>query len=210
MPENCYRFELPPLPYDYGALEPYINTQTMRVHHDRLQEAYVNKLNTALEDCPQLWGWNLERMLENPCALPVSMRTPVIRFGGGVWNHTFFFRALRPGTGDNRPEGGLGRAIGCKFGSLEAFRAKFKEEAMAVFGSGWMWLVKDCRGELLLEHTANQDSPLTLGHTPLIVVDLWEHAYFLQYLNLRDQYLDSWFSIINWSRAEALYCGARG
>jgi len=207
MSENYYRFDLVPLPYEDSALEPYIDTETMRVHHDRLVRAYVEKLNTTLADYPQLQRLSLEQMLQNPCAIPACIRTSVIHFGGGVYNHNFFFASLRPGMAGNAPSGHLGKAIDQRFGAFDAFKKEFKKKAMAVFGSGWMWLVKDRQGRLLLEQTANQNSPLSLGHSPIIVIDVWEHAYFLQYLNLRGEYIDNWFNVINWDRAEEVYTG---
>ncbi|MDU7336579.1 MAG: superoxide dismutase [Clostridium sp.] len=208
MSENCYEFELKPLPYGYDALEPYINAQTMQVHHDRLVKAYVEKLNAVLKDCPKLQGLTLDCMLRNKSALPPSVRTKIIDFGGGVSNHNFFFASLRPGRKGNAPIGELEKAINKQFGSFDAFQQKFKEKAMAVFGSGWLWLVKDCNGNLSLYETANQDSPLSAGYCPLIVIDVWEHAYFLQYINLRNEYIDNWFHVINWDRAECLYTGS--
>jgi Fe-Mn family superoxide dismutase len=208
MPENQYPFTLEPLPYAYDALEPDINMQTMQVHHDRLLKAYVEKLNATLAAYPALQRLTLEQMLGNTGILPAGARVPVIRFGGGVYNHNFFFSSLRPGTAGNKPVGSLGKAIDLKFGSYAEFRKAFKEKAMAVFGSGWTWLVRDRRGGLLLEQTANQDTPLPLGHSPLVVVDVWEHAYFLQYLNLRNEYVDNWFNVIDWDKADRRY-GAR-
>ena len=205
MSENYYEFTLTPLPYDYSALEPFITTQTMQVHHDRLLKAYVEKLNAALAPYPSLQKLSLEQLLGNVCAIPASARTSVVNFGGGVYNHNFFFKALKPGASENMPVGNLGKAIDRAFGSYEEFKKMFKEKALSVFGSGWMWLVKDRNGGLLLEQTANQNAPISLGHNPLIVIDVWEHAYFLQYLNLRADYIDNWFNIIDWGRADMLF-----
>ncbi len=207
MTENYYKFNLEPLPYDYSALEPYINTQTMQVHHDRLLKAYVDKLNTTLAAYPKLQRLSLEQMLENTRIIPASVKTSVINFGGGVYNHNFFFNSLRPGTTENTPIGNLGKAIDRKFGSFEEFRKVLKEKSLSVFGSGWMWLTKDYNDNLLLEQTANQNSPISRGHRPIIVIDVWEHAYFLQYLNLRNEYVDNWFNVINWKRADEIYSG---
>ena len=206
MSEECYEFELKPLPYSYDALEPYISTQTMQVHHDRLLKGYVDKLNATLKNCTQLQKVNLDCMLRNLFLIPQKIRTSVIHFGGGVSNHNFFFESLRPsGKTENVPVGKLKNAIETQFGSYEKFKELFKEKAMAVFGSGWMWLVKDRNGRLIIFQTANQDSPLSSGFCPLMVIDVWEHAYFLQYLNLRDQYIDNWFHVIDWDRANQLY-----
>ena len=205
MPENGYKYELKPLPYDYDALEPFINAQTMQVHHDRLLKAYVDKLNATLETRQRLQKLTLDFMLRNTGIIPADARTNVINFGGGVSNHNFFFASLRPGIAENVPMGTLGKAINKQFGSFEKFRVIFKQKAMSVFGSGWMWLVKGRGGELFLTQTANQNSPLSMRLYPLIVVDVWEHAYFLQYLNLRDKYIDNWFNVINWDKANELY-----
>jgi len=205
MSENYYEFTLIPLPYDYGALEPYISTQTMQVHHDRLLKAYVEKLNGALSTYPSLQKLSLEQLLGNTCAIPASIRTSIVNFGGGVYNHNFFFASLRAGTSENKPVGSLASTIDHHFGSFAEFKKAFKEKALSVFGSGWMWLVKDRKGGLLLEQTANQNTPISLGHRPLLVIDVWEHAYFLQYLNLRADYIDNWFNVINWERADALF-----
>lgn len=205
MPENSYKFELKPLPYDYDALEPFINTQTMQVHHDRLLKAYVDKLNTTIGTCPELQKLTLDFMLRNTCVIPASIRTNVINFGGGVSNHNFFFDSLKPATAENIPTGTLGKVINKQFGSFEKFKVMFQQKAISVFGSGWMWLVKDCAGRLFLIQTVNQNSPLSMRLYPLIVVDVWEHAYFLQYLNLRDQYIGNWFNVINWDKANELY-----
>ncbi len=205
MAKNEYPFTLIPLPYDDDALEPYINEETMEVHHDRLLKAYVDRLNAVLAAYPQLQELTLTQMLENTAQLPPGVRQAIINFGGGVFNHNFFFESLRPGLYENNPIGSLRRAIDAEFGSYEMFRRVFKEEAMSVFGSGWLWLVRKDDGGLLLKRTANQDSPISLGYTPLTVIDVWEHAYFLQYLNLRGDYIDSWFHVVDWAKAEERY-----
>lgn len=205
MSKDCYELTFEPLPYEYDALEPYINTQTMQVHHDRLLKAYVTRTNEILKGCPRLQTVPLGQILQNLHIVPAAIRTSVTNFGGGVWNHNFFFQALRPGKQDNVPEGSLKTAIENKFGSFEAFKLSFTEKAMAVFGSGWLWLVKDNRNNILIAKTANQDSPLSLGYTPLLVIDVWEHAYFLQHLNLRKDYIESWFHVINWEKANEIY-----
>ncbi len=205
MAKNEYPFTLIPLPYDDDALEPYINEETMEVHHDRLLKAYVDRLNAVLVAYPQLQELTLTQMLENTAQLPPGVRQAIINFGGGVFNHNFFFESLRPGFYENSPIGSLRLAIDEEFGSYEMFHRVFKEEALSVFGSGWLWLVKKDDGGLLLKRTANQDSPISLGYTPLTVIDVWEHAYFLQYLNLRGDYIDSWFHVIDWAKAEERY-----
>lgn len=210
MSDHCYPFSVEPLPYEADALEPYINTQTMQIHHDRLYKAYVDRLNALLEECSALQNTSLEQMLSVPSRLPSPVRTRIVNFGGGVWNHRFFFAALRPGRQNNQPSGGLLTAIERKYGSFEQFRKFFHEKAMAVFGSGWLWLVKDRSGCIFIEETPNQNCPLSCGHTPLTAIDVWEHAYFLQYLNLRSDYIDNWFSVVNWAAAEQIYQGGCG
>lgn len=202
MAKNEYPFTLIPLPYDDDALEPYIGRETMKVHHDRLLKAYVDRLNAVLAAYPELQELTLTQMLENTMLIPPVVRPAIINFGGGVANHNFFFESLRPGFYENAPTGSLRRAIDEEFGSFAMFRRVFKEEALSVFGSGWLWLVRKDNGNLLLKRTANQDSPLSLGYTPLTVVDVWEHAYFLQYLNLRGDYIDSWFHVVDWDSAQ--------
>jgi len=207
MPYYSYPFEVMPLPYPVDALEPYIDAKTMQVHHDRLARAYVERLNAALAGYPQAQKLSLEQMLENPSLVPEDIRLQVLRMGGGVYNHNFFFRALRPGYTKNSPIGSLRVEIDRAFGSYEAFKKEFSEEAAAVFGSGWMWLVKDGGGKLTLLETENQECPLTFGYSPVTVIDVWEHAYFLQYLNLRTDYIDNWYCIVNWLRADGLFGG---
>lgn len=209
MSNDCYKLELQPLPYGYDALEPYINTQTMQIHHDRLLKAYVDRTNEILADCPRLQGMPLGQILCNLGTVPANIRTSVTNFGGGVWNHNFFFLSLRPGENTNLPVGALETAIENKFGSFEKFKALFTEHAMAVFGSGWLWLVKDHRNNLSVMKTANQDSPISFGYTPLITIDIWEHAYFLQYLNVRKDYIKNWFHVINWERANEIYASCK-
>jgi len=205
MPINSYKLELMPLPYSYDALEPYIDEQTVEVHHDRLLKAYVDRMNATYEKYPYLQRFTIEQLLMNPRLIPAPARTPVINFGGGVYNHNFFFNALRPGTPDNMPTGALAAALVRRFGSFDGFKSAFKENALSVFGSGYLWLVKDRRGNLLLVKTANQDSPISMGYLPLITIDVWEHAYFLQYLNLRSDYIDGFFHVVNWDFAEAMF-----
>lgn len=205
MPENSYKFELTPLPYDYHALEPYINEQTMQIHHDKLLQAYVDKLNAALANNCGLQKTSLENMLKNLHRMPPKIRKPIQKFGGGVYNHNFFFSGMRPGSKKNEPSGNLLQAIGRKYNSFANFEQEFTKQAMSVFGSGWLWLVKDCRNHISLMMTSNQDCPLSLGFAPIVVIDVWEHAYFLQYLNRRDEYIRQWFHVIDWDKAEELY-----
>jgi Fe-Mn family superoxide dismutase len=209
MPENYYPFDLVPLPYAYDALEPFINRQTMQVHHDKLLKAYVDKLNTAVSACPRMQNFSLPYMLSHLCTIPPAYRTQVRRLGGGVWNHNFFFQSLHAENSQNKPTGNLADAIAQEFASCENFKKIFKERAMAVFGSGWLWLVQNCRGNLSLVQTANQDSPISSGLRPLIVIDIWEHAYFLQYLNRRDEYIENWFHVIDWQKANQAYGRSR-
>lgn len=205
MPYLYYPFEPEPLLYSYSALEPYIDTETMRVHHSRLLQGYVDHLNETLANSPELQRQSITQLLKDPMTLPNDLRQSIINYGGGVYNHNFFFASLKPGSEENAPSGYLAQAIEQRFGSFDDFQKIFKDMAMDVFGSGWLWLVKNHNGRLYLVQTANQDSPISQGWQPLIGIDLWEHAYFLQYLNLREEYIDNWFKVIDWERADKMY-----
>lgn len=205
MPENYYKYELIPLPYAYDALEPYIDTETMQIHHNRHLKTYVDNLNKALEDSPKLQKLSLEQLLKYPSEIPVSKRKPVLNNAGGVYNHNFFFKTLRPGTLNNKPVRSLSYEIEIHFGSFEQFQSKFKEQALAVFGSGYLWLVRNRKGALMLFPTANQDSPISYGYCPILSIDVWEHAYYLKHKNLRGDYINDWWNVVNWEQAEKNY-----
>jgi Fe-Mn family superoxide dismutase len=193
-------FTLPPLPYAYDALEPYFDAETMHLHHDKHHQAYVNNLNAAVAAHPELAGKTVEELVANLNNWPESARTAVRNQGGGHANHSFWWPTLgkaKSGSGST-PTGELAKAIDSKFGSLSAFEEKLTAAATSVFGSGWAWLVKLPDGTVAIETTANQDTPLTLGHKPVLTVDVWEHAYYLKYQNKRADYVKAFLQVINW------------
>lgn len=192
-------FELPKLEFAFDALEPYIDAQTMEIHHDKHHATYVKNLNDALVGQPELLALDINELLISFEKVPEEIRTKVINNGGGHANHSFFWTLLSPHGGS--PEGKLKNAIETTFGSLETFKEKFNEAAIGRFGSGWAWLVSD-HGKLTIESTANQDSPLTAGKIPLLTLDVWEHAYYLKYQNRRADYAAAWWNVVNWKRVE--------
>ena len=189
-------FTLPPLPYAYDALEPYFDAETMHLHHDKHHQAYVNNLNAAVAAHPELAGKTVYELVANLASLPKSTRTAVRNNGGGHVNHSFWWPTL--GKSGSAPSGELAKAINAKFGSLSGFQDKLTAAAMSVFGSGWAWLVKLPDGTLAIETTSNQDSPLTIGHKPVLTVDVWEHAYYLKYQNRRAEYAKAFLQVVNW------------
>jgi Fe-Mn family superoxide dismutase len=188
--------EVPPLPYDYNALEPHIDEQTMRIHHDKHHAAYVNNLNTALEKHPQLQQKSAEELLRGINSVPEDIRTAVRNNGGGHWNHTMFWEIMGPGKG-GAPGGALGDAIKSSFGGFDAFKEQFAKAAVGRFGSGWAWLI-DAGGKLAIESSANQDSPVMEGKKVVLGLDVWEHAYYLKYQNRRPDYISAWWNVVNW------------
>ncbi len=201
-------FELPPLPYDYNALEPHIDEQTMRIHHDKHHAAYVAKLNGALADHPDLMAKSLEELLTNLVALPDSVRTAVRNNGGGVLNHSIFWENMGPGGG-KEPNGLLAEDIRAAFGGFDEFKSKFETAAATQFGSGWAWLCVDRVGKLLIKSCANQDSPLTEGLKPILALDVWEHAYYLKYQNRRPEYISAFWNVVNWDDVAKRYAKAK-
>jgi Fe-Mn family superoxide dismutase len=200
-------YEVPPLPYDYAALEPTIDEQTMRLHHDKHHQAYVDKANGALEGTE--WADKpIEEVVANLDSLPDDIRGPVRNNGGGHLNHSNFWEAMSP-DGGGEPSGDLGDAINAAFGSFDAFKEKFEAAGANQFGSGWAWLVLD-GGELKVTSTANQDNPITGGATPLVGNDVWEHAYYLKYNNRRPEYLKAWWNVVNWDKVAERYAAANG
>jgi len=189
--------ELPALPYDFAALEPHIDAQTMHIHHDKHHAAYVNNLNAALEKYPQLQNKSAEELISDLNSVPEDIRTAVRNNGGGHANHTMFWEIMGP-NGGGEPSGALAQAIDKAFGSFADFKAKVNDAGAKRFGSGWVWLVMDQGGNLQVLSTANQDSPYMQGQTPLLGVDVWEHAYYLKYQNLRPKYLEAWWNVVNW------------
>ncbi|MEN6408098.1 MAG: superoxide dismutase [Anaerolineaceae bacterium] len=190
-------FELAPLPYAYDALEPVIDARTMEIHHDKHHAAYVANLNKALDGAPELQKMDIVSLLRGINAVPEAIRTAVRNNGGGHFNHTLYWDLMKPG-GKQMPYGDLEAAIHDAFGGFAPFQEKFNQAAVSRFGSGWAWLVSDHSGKLQVYSTANQDSPLSEGHTPLLALDVWEHAYYLQYQNRRADYVQAFWRVINW------------
>ena len=200
-------YQLPKLPYGYDALEPYINVETMHIHHEKHHNAYVTNLNAAIEKHPELGSKSIEELIADIDALPEDIRTAVRNNGGGHANHTFFWEIMAPKAG-GEPVGELKTAIDEAFGSFTDFKAKFKAAATTRFGSGWAWLVlKD--GKLEIISTPNQDSPLMEGLTPILGLDVWEHAYYLNYRNVRPDYVDAFWNVVNWDKVNELYLAAK-
>ncbi len=197
-------FTLPPLPYPYDALEPYIDAQTMEIHHTKHHQGYVNNLNKALEGYPELQNKSIEELLRSINEIPEAIRTAVRNNGGGHANHSLFWIIMKP-NGGGEPTGELAEAIKATFGSFEAFKEKFSAEAAGRFGSGWAWLVVDENGQLQLYSTPNQDSPYMQGHTPILGLDVWEHAYYLKYQNRRPEYIQNWWNVVNWDQVAQYY-----
>ena len=191
-------FTLPPLPYDYTALEPHIDEQTMRIHHDKHHAAYVNNLNAALEPHAAFQSKSLDELISNLDAVPEAVRTAVRNNGGGHHNHTLFWEIMTP-NGAKEPQGKLLDGINGTFGGLAQFKEAFTKACTTRFGSGWAWLAQKKDGSLEVFSTANQDSPLMEGKTPLLGNDVWEHAYYLKYQNRRPDYLAAWWNVVNWT-----------
>jgi Fe-Mn family superoxide dismutase len=197
--------ELKPLPYPYDSLEPYIDKETMEIHHDKHHRTYVNKLNNALEKNPELFEKKVEELLGDLNSIPEGIRQAVINHGGGTYNHNFFWSILKK---DVNPEGEIFEEIKKVFGSFEEFKKSFSDAATTLFGSGWAWLVlKD--GKLEITQTKNQNSPISDGAVPLIAIDVWEHAYYLKYQNKRPEYIENFFNVINWEKVNELFMSSK-
>ena len=196
-------FELPKLPYAVDALEPYIDAQTMTIHHDKHHQAYVTNLNGAIEKHPELAGKSLEDLLMDLNSVPEDIRTVVRNHGGGTWNHTMFWEIMGPNAG-GAPKGQLAQAVDSAFGSFDAFKADFEKAANGRFGSGWAWLVQKGNG-LSIVSTANQDNPMSEGMKPVLGIDVWEHAYYLKYQNRRAEYVTNWWNVVNWDAVAARF-----
>ncbi len=202
-------YELPPLPYPNNALEPHIDAMTMEIHHDRHHNTYVTNLNNALQDHPDLASMPIEELMRNLDRVPEAARTAVRNNGGGHANHTLFWQIMGP-NGGGQPSGELAQAIEQTFGSYDAFKQQLTQAATTRFGSGWGWLVVEPGGGLAITSTQNQDTPLMEGRTPILGVDVWEHAYYLKYQNKRPDYLNAWFNTINWDAVAQRYQQAWG
>lgn len=190
-------FTLPPLPYAYNALEPSIDEETMKIHHDKHHQAYITNLNTALQAHPALQSKSIESLLKDLDKLPEDIRKAVRNNGGGHYNHTLFWTIMGPSKG-GEPTGELAQVITAAFGSFSNFKEAFTKAAVTNFGSGWAWLSVDGHKKLVLEALPNQDSPISTGKTPIVGVDVWEHAYYLKYKNLRPDYVKAWWNVVNW------------
>jgi Fe-Mn family superoxide dismutase len=201
-------YELPPLPYPYDALEPHIDARTMEIHHTKHHATYIANANKALEGFPALAAKPVEQLLREIESVPADIRQTVINNAGGHANHTLFWKIMGPGKG-GEPRGRLADDIRAVFGSFEALKDQFTKAALNRFGSGWAWLGLDQNGKLHVCSTANQDSPFMLGHTPILGLDVWEHAYYLKYQNRRADYVAAWWNVVNWDMVAELYDGLR-
>ncbi|MDX7672189.1 superoxide dismutase [Aeromonas caviae] len=198
---------LPALPYAYDALEPHIDAKTMEIHHSRHHQTYINNLNAALADLPELAALPLEALLARIDSLPAQVQGAVRNHGGGHANHSLFWQVMSP-QGGGEPDGELAAAIERDLGGLEAFKQSFTQAALSRFGSGWAWLVVDGRGKLQVVSSANQDSPLMEGLTPILGLDVWEHAYYLKYQNKRPDYIAAFYNVIDWDEVARRYVAA--
>jgi len=201
-------YTLPELPYAHDALEPNIDTRTMQIHHGKHHQGYVNKVNAALEGHDDLASKSIEDLLRGIDDVPEAIRTAVRNAGGGHANHSLFWQVMSPNGGGD-PTGDLADAINAAFGDLDGFKAAFKKAATSRFGSGWAWLCVKEDGTVHVEHTGNQDSPYMHGHTPILGLDVWEHAYYLHYQNRRGDYVDAFFNVVNWDKVAEFYAAAK-
>ena len=200
-------YELPKLPYDYSALEPHIDARTMEIHHTKHHQTYVNNLNAAIEKHPEQGERSLEDLLKDLSSVPEDIRTAVRNSGGGHANHSLFWTIMGPGGGE--PSGELLEGINSSFGSLDGFKEEFAKAAATRFGSGWAWLSVDGSGNLVVTSTPNQDNPVSEGLKPILGLDVWEHAYYLNYQNRRPDYIASWWNVVNWAQVEANYSASK-
>ncbi|MEQ8851034.1 superoxide dismutase [Gimesia sp.] len=201
-------YSLPDLPYAYDALEPHIDARTMEIHHTKHHQAYITKANAALEGHSDLASKSIEDLMSDLSAVPEDIRTAIRNNGGGHANHSLFWTIMSP-NGGGTPSGELGDDINATFGSFDAFKEQFANAAATRFGSGWAWLSVD-GGKLVVESTPNQDTPLSEGHTPILGLDVWEHAYYLNYQNKRPDYISAFFNVINWDEVAKRYAAAKG
>ena len=205
MPIKLMLHTLPKLPYAFDALEPYIDAKTMEIHHGKHHQTYIDKLNKALEKYPELQDKSAEELLKNLDAIPENIRTAVRNHGGGHLNHSFFWPILKK---DVEPSGEVLEAVNEKFGNFDAFKEEFSTKAANLFGSGWCWLVLN-NGELEIMTTGNQDNPISQGKTPILGLDVWEHAYYLKYQNKRADYITEWWNVVNWEQVNENYKKAK-
>jgi Fe-Mn family superoxide dismutase len=201
-------YTLPKLPYAYDALEPHIDARTMEIHHTKHHQTYIDKVNAALEKHPDLAKQDIDDLMRNLAKVPEDIRTAVRNNGGGHSNHSFFWVIMKPGGG-GKPSGALAQAIDQKFGSFEKFVEEFNAAGANRFGSGWAWLTVDGNGDLRIESTANQDTPLSEGRTPILGLDVWEHAYYLKYQNKRPDYMKAFWNVVNWDEVAKRYASAK-
>jgi Fe-Mn family superoxide dismutase len=196
-------FTLPPLPYDFAALEPHIDAKTMEIHHGKHHQTYVNNLNAAIEKAPELAKKSLDDLLRNVSTLPEAVRAPIRNNGGGHWNHSMFWQIMAAKAG-GEPGGKLGQAITSTFGNFAKFREQFSAAGVGRFGSGWAWLI-NTGGKLSITSTPNQDNPLMEGQKAIMGLDVWEHSYYLKYQNRRPDYIQAWWNVVNWKEVEKRY-----
>ena len=202
-------FTLPPLPYDFAALEPHIDAQTMQIHHGKHHQTYITNLNNALKDYPDLQTKTVEELITKLDAVPEAIRMAVRNNGGGHYNHSLFWQIMGPGGG-GEPTGAVGEAIKAELGGYAAFKEAFTKAGLTRFGSGWAWLYVGKDGKLVVGSSPSQDSPLMEGSTPILGNDVWEHAYYLKYQNRRPDYMAAWFNTINWAEVDRRYQAAKG
>jgi Fe-Mn family superoxide dismutase len=200
-------YSLPALPYAYDALEPHIDKRTMEIHHTKHHQAYITNVNKALEGHPDLAAKPIDELMKGLAGIPESIRTAVRNNGGGHSNHTFFWQIMGPGCG-GEPQGAVAEAIDSTFGSFDNFKQQFTTAATGRFGSGWAWLSAD-KGKLVVESTANQDTPLSEGRTPVLGLDVWEHAYYLNYQNRRPDYITAFWNVVNWAEVDKRFSAAK-
>jgi Fe-Mn family superoxide dismutase len=199
-------FTLPPLPYDFAALEPHIDAKTMEIHHGKHHQTYVNNLNAAIEKAPELASRSLDDLMRNVNTLPEAVRTPIRNNGGGHWNHSMFWQIMASKAG-GEPGGNLGAAIKSAFGDFAKFREQFSAAGVGRFGSGWAWLI-NTGGKLSITSTPNQDNPLMEGQKAIMGLDVWEHAYYLKYQNRRPDYITAWWNVVNWREVEKRFAAS--
>lgn len=204
MSPEMYPFVVRPLPYEYDALTPVLDEETLHFHHDKHYKTYVDNLNRTLADYPELQKMSLKELLTKPEELPAAVRTPIRNNGGGVYNHELYFDRMKGSCGQE-PTGALAEAITRDFGSYRQWKEQMKQAAVSQFGSGWAWLLSDAGGKLSIVQTANQNVPDLQVYKPLLIVDVWEHAYYLQYQNRRADYVEGWFELIHWRKVGKCY-----